>query len=97
MPSLQVGWAFMIAVFLIRSTRSRLRWLWIAHPVLTLAVVVVTANHYWLDGVVAIALALPLLLIFDPRRVRPKSATAGLDQRSDNVPAVASSSSARTR
>jgi hypothetical protein len=98
MPSLHVGWAFMVAVFLIRATRSRWRWLWIAHPVLTFAVVVVTANHYWLDGLVAIALALPLLLIFDPRRARPKkSAPAERDQRLDNVPAVASSSSARTR
>jgi len=96
MPSLHVGWAFMVAVILIRATRSRWRWLWIAHPVLTLAVVVVTANHYWLDGLVAIALALPLLLIFDTRRVRPQNAPAEdaeLDQRLDK----ASSSSARTR
>jgi len=100
MPSLHVGWAFMVAVFLIRATRSRWRWLWIAHPVLTFAVVVVTANHYWLDGLVAIALALPLLLVFDarrPMRVRPKDASAEHGQRLDKVPAVASSSSARTR
>jgi hypothetical protein len=100
MPSLHVGWAFMVAVFLIRATRSRRRWLWIAHPVLTFAVVVVTANHYWLDGLIAIALALPLLLVFDPRRVRPRSTPAEvleIDQQLDKVPAVASSSSARTR
>jgi hypothetical protein len=65
MPSLHVGWALMVAVFLIRATRSRWRWLWIAHPLLTFTVVVVTANHYWLDGLVAIALAVPLLVIFD--------------------------------
>jgi hypothetical protein len=65
MPSLHVGWALMVAVFLIRATRSRWRWLWIAHPLLTFTVVVVTANHYWLDGLVAIVLAVPLLLIFD--------------------------------
>jgi hypothetical protein len=66
--------------------------------VLTFGVVVVTANHYWLDGLVAIALALPLLLVFDARRVRrPRSAPAEHDQRWDKVPAVASSSSARTR
>ncbi|MEV0284943.1 phosphatase PAP2 family protein [Kribbella sp. NPDC050820] len=98
MPSLHVGWAFMVAVFLIRATHSRWRWLWMAHPVLTFAVVVVTANHYWLDGLVAIALALPLLLVFDAGRVRRlKNAPAGFDQRLDKVPAVASSSSARTR
>jgi len=79
MPSLHVGWAFMVAVFLIRATRSRWRWLWIAHPVITFAVVVVTANHYWLDGLVAIALALPLLLIFDVRRVRRNNAPAEID------------------
>jgi PAP2 superfamily len=56
MPSLHVGWAFMVAVFLIRATRSRWRWLWIAHPLLTFTVVVVTANHYWLDAIVAVAL-----------------------------------------
>jgi hypothetical protein len=65
MPSLHVGWALMVAVFMIRATRSRWRWLWIAHPLLTFTVVVITANHYWLDGLVASALAVPLLLIFN--------------------------------
>ncbi len=105
MPSLHVGWAFMVAVFLIRATTSRWRWLWIAHPVATFAVVVVTANHYWLDGLVAIALAIPLVLIFDSRRVRRDSTPAGAgplaadpDQVSVGGGAVvASSSSARTR
>jgi hypothetical protein len=99
MPSLHVGWAFLVAVFLIRYTKSRWRWLWIAHPVITFAVVVVTANHYWLDGLVAIGLALPLLLIFDGRRVRRDSAPVGVrkSQLSTGVPAAASSSSARTR
>jgi hypothetical protein len=100
MPSLHVGWAFMVAVFLIRATRSRWRWLWIAHPMLTFAVVVVTANHYWLDGLVAIALALPLLLIFDVRRVPSRTMPSPADvtdQRLTEGPVVASSSSARTR
>ncbi len=97
MPSLHVGWAFMVAVFLIRATRSRWRWLWIAHPVITFAVVVVTANHYWMDGLVALALAVPLVLIFDSRRVRRNSAPAGVGQMSAGEAAVASSSSARTR
>jgi hypothetical protein len=97
MPSLHVGWAFMVAVLLIRATRSRWRWLWIAHPLLTFTVVVVTANHYWLDGLVAITLALPLLLIFDVRRVRIPADVSELDRRSREVPTPASSSSARTR
>jgi hypothetical protein len=56
MPSLHVGWAIAIAVALVAATRGRLRWLWLAHPVTTLAVVVTTGNHYWLDAVVAVAL-----------------------------------------
>jgi hypothetical protein len=70
MPSLHVGWAFMVAVYMIRATRSHWRWLWITHPVITFAVVVVTANHYWLDGLIALLLAVPLVLVFDSRRVR---------------------------
>ncbi|MFJ1597219.1 phosphatase PAP2 family protein [Streptomyces sp. NPDC088261] len=56
MPSLHVGWALMVAVGLIAATRSRWRWLWLLHPLMTLFVVVSTANHYWLDAIVAVAL-----------------------------------------
>lgn len=53
MPSLHFGWALMIAIGLIAATRSRLRWLWLLHPLLTLFVIVSTANHYWLDAIAA--------------------------------------------
>jgi hypothetical protein len=56
MPSLHVGWAIVVAVALVAATRNRLRWLWLAHPVITLSVVVATGNHYWLDAAVAMAL-----------------------------------------
>ncbi|GIF52260.1 PAP2 superfamily protein [Asanoa ferruginea] len=56
MPSLHVGWALAVAVALVTATRGRFRWLWLAHPVITLAVVVTTGNHYWLDAIVAVAL-----------------------------------------
>ncbi|QTA36096.1 phosphatase PAP2 family protein [Streptomyces sp. CA-256286] len=56
MPSLHVGWAVMVAVGLIVATRSRWRWLWLLHPAITLLVVVGTANHYWLDAIVVVAL-----------------------------------------
>jgi hypothetical protein len=32
---------------------SKWRWLIIAHPVMTILAVVATANHWWLDGIVA--------------------------------------------
>lgn len=56
MPSLHVGWAVLVAVVCIRSATSSWRWLWVLHPTLTTLVVVVTANHYWLDGLVATGL-----------------------------------------
>lgn len=66
MPSLHVGWALLIAVVVIRTADSRWRWATIAHPVLTTLVVVVTANHYWIDAVVS-ALLLGLVLLITPR------------------------------
>ncbi|MEU1298145.1 phosphatase PAP2 family protein [Streptomyces sp. NPDC005840] len=56
MPSLHFGWALMVAIGLVLATRSRLRWLWLLHPLLTLVVIVGTANHYWLDCLAAAAL-----------------------------------------
>jgi hypothetical protein len=66
MPSLHVGWALLIAVVVIRTANSPWRWATIAHPIITTAVVVVTANHYWIDAIVA-ALLLGLVLLITPR------------------------------
>jgi hypothetical protein len=55
-PSVHVGWAVIVAAAVIAVSRSRWRWLILAHPIMTAYVVVVTANHYWLDGIAAIAL-----------------------------------------
>lgn len=66
MPSLHVGWALLIAVVVIRTAESWLRWATIAHPILTTLVVVVTANHYWIDALVS-ALLLGLVLLITPR------------------------------
>ncbi|MEU3747182.1 phosphatase PAP2 family protein [Streptomyces narbonensis] len=56
MPSLHFGWALMVAIGLIAATRSRWRVLWLLHPLLTLLVIVGTANHYWFDALAAAAL-----------------------------------------
>ncbi|KUN80461.1 phosphatase PAP2 family protein [Streptomyces griseoruber] len=75
MPSLHFGWALMVAVGLIVATRSRWRWLWLLHPLVTLLVIVGTANHYWLDAIVAGALlGAALAVIHVPART---AATAG--------------------
>ncbi|MEV0226553.1 phosphatase PAP2 family protein [Streptomyces sp. NPDC050704] len=69
MPSLHFGWALIVAIGLIAATRSRWRWLWLLHPLLTLLVIVGTANHYWLDAIVAAALlGIALAVIRLPKR-----------------------------
>lgn len=55
-PSLHVGWALVVAYGTVTASSGRLRWLVVLHPVVTLAVVVTTANHYWTDAVAAAAL-----------------------------------------
>jgi len=61
MPSVHVGWAILVAIMIISGARSRWRWLAVAYPVGTTLAVVVTANHYWMDAIVA-ALILALVL-----------------------------------
>jgi hypothetical protein len=56
MPSVHVGWAVLIAWAVIKVSPSPWRWWIVLHPILTTWFVVATANHFWLDGVVAIAL-----------------------------------------
>ncbi|MGW3046402.1 phosphatase PAP2 family protein, partial [Kitasatospora sp. NPDC001159] len=58
MPSVHVAWCVLAAVAVVRVSRSPFRWVMVLHPVLTVAVVVVTANHFWADGIVAVAILL---------------------------------------
>ncbi|WP_183064631.1 phosphatase PAP2 family protein [Streptomyces sp. gCLA4] len=98
MPSLHFGWALMLAVGMIVATRgskggkggkggkgSPWRLLWLLHPVVTLLVIVGTANHYWLDAIVAAALlGIALLLVPRPRAASdPDGTDAGRDLGAD--------------
>jgi hypothetical protein len=56
MPSVHVGWAVIAGVAPVLYSRSRWRWAALAYPTATIYVVVATGNHWWLDGLVAIAL-----------------------------------------
>jgi len=53
MPSVHVAWAAFVAFYLWRLAGRGWRWLGPVHLVLTVLVVVVTGNHWWLDGIVA--------------------------------------------
>ena len=56
MPSVHMAWAVLVGWAVVRVSPSRWRWLVVAHPVVTMLVVVVTGNHFWLDAVAAAAL-----------------------------------------
>ena len=56
MPSVHVAWAAAVAFFIIIVARSRWRWFAIAYPVATMWVVIVTGNHFTIDGVAAVAI-----------------------------------------
>lgn len=55
MPSVHVAWAVLVGWVVVRVGRGRWRWLAVVHPVATLFVITATANHFWADGVVAVA------------------------------------------
>src|SRR5258708_17556699 len=63
MPSVHVGWAILVAIMVITAARSPWRWLALLYPVATTLAVVVTANHFWLDGIVAGLLLAMVLLV----------------------------------
>ena len=63
MPSLHFGWALLVAWGAVSFSRSRWRRLVILHPLLTLAAIIITANHYWLDAVVATFIFLAALKV----------------------------------
>ena len=53
MPSVHVGWAVVVGLYVWRYAPWWARWIGPAHALVTVLVVVVTANHWWLDGLVA--------------------------------------------
>jgi hypothetical protein len=55
MPSVHVAWAVLIAWATWRIGRGPWRFLGCGHAVVTILVVVATANHFWADGIVAVA------------------------------------------
>jgi len=63
LPSLHAAWAFIVALGVLTVSTSRWRWWILAHPVLTMLVIVATANHWWLDGIAAGAVLLVVVAL----------------------------------
>ncbi len=88
MPSLHVAWALWCTLALVPVVRRRwARALLVAHPLVTLLVVTVTANHFFLDVVGGVAVCclgvgLAYLAQVTTSRVRPASAERILPSRS---------------
>jgi hypothetical protein len=82
MPSVHIGWALLVAAVAVHVSRSRWRWLAPGYPALTTLAVVVTANHFWLDGAAAAVLLAVALLVQRAgqaarrRRGQPRAAAA---------------------
>ena len=66
MPSVHIAWAVLVGVAAVLLSSSRWRWLVLAHPFVTFVVVAATANHWWLDGIVAVVI-LALAALADDR------------------------------
>jgi hypothetical protein len=62
-PSVHVGWAALVAWWMWRASPWRWGWVGLTHLVITSYVVVATANHFWLDGIAAIAILAAALVL----------------------------------
>lgn len=56
MPSIHVGWAALVSFGIVAASTSKWRWIFLTHIVVTMLAVSATGNHWWLDGIAAIAL-----------------------------------------
>ena len=94
MPSIHVAWAAVVSFGIIAASPSRWRWVFALQVVLTMLAVSATGNHWWLDGIVAIAL-LGIALVIDSavrrwaatrRAAEPASSDAvGVGERPEQV------------
>ena len=94
MPSLHFGWALVIAWAVLIATSSKWRFAVLAHLVVTLAAIVLTANHYWLDAIVAtllFAAALGVDHVLERRRQRKDPSSEGDGSRAPAAPTPAAS------
>jgi hypothetical protein len=92
MPSVHVGWAILVAVAVIIPLRSRWRWLALLYPIMTTIAVIVTANHFWLDGIVAGLILVLALAVQNGTRAlydRFRAVRAGVSAEQSKQPAGA--------
>ena len=73
MPSMHVGWSLLVALAVFRVTRRRItRALFALHPLLMVVAVTATGNHYFIDQIAGVLVALAavgLVALHIPSRV----------------------------
>ncbi len=62
-PSMHIGFSSLIAGTAFSVVKNPARHLWLLYPVVVFFVIVVTANHYWIDAAAGAAVALSSALI----------------------------------
>ena len=81
MPSVHVAWAVLVGWVTVTVGRGAARWLGPLHAVVTILVVVITANHFWADGIVAVAVLVACAGAERAGRVAVTAVQARLDAR----------------
>ena len=70
MPSIHIAWAGIVCFGILQASRSKWRIIGPIHLALTFLAVVATANHWWMDGIVALFLiAISLGMDWSARRI----------------------------
>lgn len=77
MPSIHVAWAAVVSFGVIAASTSRWRWVFGLHLIITFLVVSATGNHWWLDGVAAVAILVAGLWLDSALRPRLRPRTLG--------------------
>ncbi|MGE0309578.1 MAG: phosphatase PAP2 family protein [Acidimicrobiia bacterium] len=91
MPSLHFGWAVIVAAGFIAIKRTRTSWLIVLHPIVTLLAIVATANHYWMDAIVAGVLVALAVVATSARRDRVMVSSSRASRLVATVPVTESS------
>lgn len=89
MPSLHVGWALLLSLTLFLAIQPWWRWLFLAHPAITAIVVIGTANHYWLDEIVAALVILITMAFLASSKPQLGESDSDLEKMPDNDPSEA--------
>jgi hypothetical protein len=92
MPSVHVAWAVLVGFYTWQISTSRWRVIGPAHSVMTIFVVVATGNHWWLDGIVAVAILIVCAWSVFGVRTAWHAALARLRARLNRVPLPATAS-----